>query len=94
VEAEELRNHNNLATQLSNLSLQLYERLIKAGYAKSDQEFREITQFFYENLPKIDNEKLGFREKLWYYKAHVWYSFFDSRFFIYLQICFKMGKNV
>ena len=52
-ESESLRAQNNLATQLSNLSLQLYERLIKAGYAKSDQEFREITQFFYEKLPKI-----------------------------------------
>ena len=79
-EAEQLRNQNDLATQLSNLSLQLYERLIKAGYAKSDQEFREITQFFYENLPRIDNEQIGFREKLWYYKAHVWYSFLTQDF--------------
>jgi len=79
-EAEDLRIQNNLATQLSNLSLQLYERFIKAGYAKSDQEFREITQFFYENLPKIDYEKLGFREKLWYFKAHVWYSFLTQDF--------------
>ena len=28
---------------------QLYERLIKAGYAKSDEEFREITSFFLKN---------------------------------------------
>ena len=54
--------------------------MIKAGYAKSDQEFREITQFFYENLPKLDFETLGFREKLWYYKAHVWYSFLTQDF--------------
>ncbi len=79
-EAENLRNQNNLATKLSNLSLQLYERLIKAGYAKSDHEFREITQFFYENLPKTENESLGFREKLWYFKAHVWYSFLIQDF--------------
>ena len=79
-ESNLLRKQNNIATQLSNLSLQLYERLIKAGYAKSDQEFREITQFFYENLPKLDFETLGFREKLWYYKAHVWYSFLTHDF--------------
>ena len=75
-----MRIQNNLATQLSNLSLQLYERLIKAGYAKSDEEFREITQFFYENLPKLEYDELGFREKLWYYKAHVWYSFLTQDF--------------
>ena len=71
MESNLLIKQNNLVTQLSNLSLQLYERLIKAGYAKSDQEFREITQFFYGNLPKLDYDTLGFREKLWYYKAHV-----------------------
>ena len=79
-ESERLRLQNNLTTKLSNLSLKLYERLIKAGYAKSDQEYREITQFFYENLPKFDYDKLGFREKLWYYKAHVWYSFLTQDF--------------
>ena len=79
-ESERLRLQNNLTTKLSNLSLKLYERLIKAGYAKSDQEYREITQFFYENLPKFDHDKLGFREKLWYYKAHVWYSFLTQDF--------------
>ena len=80
VQAKELSQQNVIASKLSNLSLQLYERLIKAGYAKSDQEFREITQFFYENLPKLDFETLGFREKLWYYKAHVWYSFLTHDF--------------
>ena len=58
----------------------MYERLIKAGYAKSDEEFREITQFFYEKLPKLDYDTLGFREKLWYFKAHVWYSFLIQDF--------------
>ena len=79
-QADTLRFHNDLATKLSNLSLQLYERLLKAGYAKSDQEFREITQFFYARMPKFDFESLGFREKLWYYKAHVWYSFLTQDF--------------
>jgi hypothetical protein len=79
-QAEQLRTQNNLTTQLSNLSLQLYERLIKAGYAKSDEEFREITQFFFEHLPKLNYEELGFREKLWYFKAHLWYSFLTQDF--------------
>ena len=79
--ADELINHskslsaeNNLCSSLSNLSLQLYERLIKAGYAKSDEEFREITKFFFERLPKVNYNKLGFREKIWYCKVNVWYS--------------------
>jgi hypothetical protein len=67
-------NQNHISSQLSNLSLELYERLIKTGYAKSDEEFRTITKFFFERLPKFDFDELGFREKLWYFKAHVWYS--------------------
>ena len=79
--ADELIKHskflsaqNKLCSSLSNLSLQLYEKLIKAGYAKSDEEFREITKFFFERMPKVSYSKLGFREKLWYCKVNVWYS--------------------
>ena len=79
-ESEKLGEQNALATCLSNLSLRLYERMIKTGYAKSDQEYREITHLFYENLPKCNLEELGFREKLWYFKTHVWYSFLTQDF--------------
>ena len=63
-EAEYLSRQNNLTTQLSNLSLQLYQRLIKAGYAKNDSEYKEITHFFYTNIPDLELEKLGLRQKL------------------------------
>ena len=88
-QADSLRTHNDLTSQLSNLSLLLYEQLIKTGYAKSDLEFREITKFFYEKMPKLDIEKLGFREKLWYFKAHVWYSFLVQDFLS----CFKYSSK-
>ncbi len=79
-QADDLINQNDIASKLSNLSLQLYEKLIKTGYAKSDDEFRDITKFFYERLPKVDKDALAFREKLWYLKAHVWYSFLIQDF--------------
>ena len=73
-DSNKLIKENNLASKLSNLSLQLYEKLIKAGYAKSDEEFKSITKFFFERIPKINIENLSFREKLWHNKAHLWYS--------------------
>lgn len=79
-ESEVLRKQNDITTKLSNLSLILYERLIKIGYAKSDKEHKEITQLFYEHLPEFDYNELGFREKLWYFKAFVWYSFLTQDF--------------
>ena len=89
IEADNLRTHNDLTSQLSNLSLLLYEQLIKTGYAKSDDEFREITKFFYEKMPALELDKLGFREKLWYYKAHVWYSFLVQDFLS----CYKYSNK-
>lgn len=80
LDATQLAQVNEYCSQLSNLSLQLYERLIKAGYAKSDEEFREITKFFFERLPNITYEELGFREKMWFCKAHVWYSLLTQDF--------------
>ena len=94
--ADELIKHskflsaqNKLCSSLSNLSLQLYEKLIKAGYAKSDEEFRETTKFFYKQIPVVEIENLGFREKLWYYKVHVWYSFLVQDFLG----CFKYASK-
>ena len=79
-DAKSLGEANLLCSQLSNFSLQLYEKLLKAGYVKSDEEFREVTQFFFKELPKVDYEQLGFRERLWYAKAHVWYSMITQDF--------------
>ena len=79
-DASDLSAENELCSQLSNLSLQLYERLIKAGYAKSDEEFRAITKFFFERLPTVEYEQIGFREKMWYCKAYVWYSLLTQDF--------------
>jgi hypothetical protein len=79
-DARELGEANMLCSQLSNLSLLLYERLLKAGYVKSDDEYRDITQFFFRELPKVDYEQLSFRERLWYAKAHVWYSMITQDF--------------
>lgn len=79
-DASVLSDQNELCSQLSNLSLQLYERLTKTGYAKSDEEFRNITKFFFERLPSVDYEQMGFRERLWFCKAHVWYSLLTQDF--------------
>ena len=89
--SKSLSAENKLCSSLSNLSLKLYERLIKAGYAKSDEEFREITKFFFERMPKVNYNKLGFREKLWFCKVNVWYSLLIQDFSIKLQVFEKVG---
>jgi hypothetical protein len=69
-----LKEQNDINSNLSNISLQLYEKLIKAGYAKSDAESKEIQNFFSQKIQNFKVESLGFREKLIYYQIWVWYS--------------------
>ena len=69
-----LREQNEVYSNLSNISLQLYEKLIKAGYAKSDTESKEIKKFFKQKIKSFRLGELGFRETLIYYQIWVWYS--------------------
>ena len=57
-----LKQLNDVSSSLSNISLQLYEKLIKAGYAKSDSESKEIKTIFDEKIKYYNPENLGFRE--------------------------------
>lgn len=80
LQAKQLSMDNVIASKLSNLSLQLYGILLKTGYIKNDKEYKVITKYFSDRLPKVTISKLGFREKLWLYKSHLWYSFLTHDF--------------
>ncbi|MBT8310935.1 MAG: hypothetical protein HKO72_05100 [Flavobacteriaceae bacterium] len=87
IQAKELSEANVITSKLSNLSLQLYSIFLKTGYAKNADEGKKITEYFNNRLPKYDFKKLGFREKLWLYKAFLWYSFLMQDF----KNCYKYG---
>jgi hypothetical protein len=80
IEAKNVSQLNVITSKLSNLSLQLYSIFLKKGYVKNDEEYQIITQYFNDRMPAYDMEKLGFREKLWLYKAYLWYSFLIQDF--------------
>ncbi len=75
IQAKELSASNVIASKLSNLSLQLYGLFLKTGYVKSEYDSKKIIEYFEARLPKFDIKDLGFREKLWLYKAYLWYNF-------------------
>ncbi len=89
VQAKELSQQNVVASKLSNLSLQLYGHFLKTGYVKNDTESKRITEYFNARLPEYDINTLGFREKLWLYKAHLWYSFLTQDFLA----CYKYAMK-
>ncbi|MFD2586782.1 hypothetical protein ACFSQJ_07560 [Croceitalea marina] len=80
LQAKELSAHNVMTSKLSNLSLQLYGMMLKVGYVRTDEDLQEVTDYFESHLPDYSIESLGFREKLWLYKAHLWYSFLTQDF--------------
>ncbi|RNC89890.1 MAG: hypothetical protein ED555_10590 [Allomuricauda sp.] len=79
-QAKELSTQNELTSKLSNLSLQLYSMMLKVGYVRNDEDLRAVQDYFDSHIPEVQPEKLGFREKLWLYKAHLWYSFLIQDF--------------
>ena len=80
IQAKTLSQQNVIASKLSNLSLQLYSHLLQNGYVKNNEELEFVNEYFYSKLPKYDFESFGFREKLWLYKSHLWFSFLTQDF--------------
>ncbi len=80
MQAKEISAQNVIASKLTNLSLQLYSTILKTGYVKNEDESQKVIKYFNDRLPKIDINKVGFREKLWLYKTHLWYSFLMQDF--------------
>ncbi len=78
--SEELSKRSLILSNLSNLSLQLYSMLLKKGYVSNDKDFEEVREFFEASMPKYDVKKLGLKEKLYLYKAYLWYNFITQNF--------------
>lgn len=89
IQAKELSAHNVMTSKLSNLSLQLYGMMLKVGYVRNDEDYQKVRRYFEAHLPRYNIEELGFREKLWLYKAHLWYSFLIQDFLA----CYKYASK-
>ena len=79
-QAKGLAEHNLITSKLSNLSLQLYSMMLKVGYVRNNEDLRKVTEYFEIHIPEFQLDKLGFRERLWLYKAHLWYSLLTQDF--------------
>ncbi len=44
------------------------------------QKVKRLQTILMHRLPKFNIKDLGFREKLWLYKAYLWYSFLMQDF--------------
>ena len=88
-QSKEISNRTVIMSNLSNLSLQLYSLLLKKGYVRTDEDFEKVKNYFESNLPAYDFNKLGIKEKLYLYKAYLWYSFIIQDF----VSCYKYSQK-
>ena len=80
LQSKELGEKTLMLSKLSNLSLQLYSMLLKKGYVSNDKDFDEVRTFFKGALPEYELKKLGIIERLYLFKAYLWYSFIVQDF--------------
>ena len=45
------------------------------GHARDEKDEKAIHDFFYNNLPACNENKMDFYERLYYYQAYCWYTF-------------------
>ena len=84
-----LTNQLARSSSLSNLSIKLYEFYLRNGYVRNEEDQIKITDFFHENLPAFSFKQLGFKEKLYLYKSHVWYYLIIQDFLMVYRYSLK-----
>ncbi len=88
-ESNELNMQLTLSGALSNLSIKLYGFFLRNGYVRNEEDQLKITDFFHENMPAFSFSKLGFMEKLYLYKSHVWYYLIIQDFLMVYRYSLK-----
>jgi len=88
-QSKEISSRTVIMSKLSNLSLQLYSVLLKKGYVRTDKDFEEVKKYFNANMPVYNILNLGVKEKLFLYKAFLWYGFITQNF----VSCYKYSQK-
>ncbi|MDA3893729.1 MAG: hypothetical protein PF517_18860 [Salinivirgaceae bacterium] len=88
-ESQAINTRLTLSGSLSNLSIKLYGFYLKNGYARNPEDQINITEYFHENMPAFNFNQLGFMEKLYLYKSHVWYYLIIQDFLMVYRYSLK-----
>jgi len=92
-ESDLLNRQLTLLGSLSNLSIRLYGFFLKNGYVRSEEDQITITDFFHENMPAFTIGNLGFMEKLYLFKSHVWYYLIIQDFLMVYRYSLKWVEH-
>lgn len=60
---------------LSNLRLKMHDLYIRHGHIKTEDEYNLINEIFHASLPPVQEQELGFFERIYLYQSYVWYYY-------------------
>lgn len=60
---------------LSNLRVNLHSYYIRNSHIKNDDERQEVMAYLDDRLPAIDDDELGYPEKIYLHQCFVWYYY-------------------
>jgi len=75
----------SLASDLSNLALQLYSWYIKNGHSRNEEEDMAVQDFFVNHLGDKAGKCKGFYERLYLYQSYCWNAFIKQDFLQYYR---------
>jgi len=75
----------SLASELSNLALQLYSWYIKNGHSRNEEEDMAVQEFFVNHLGDKAGKCKGFYERLYLYQSYCWNAFIKQDFLQYYR---------
>src|SRR5579872_3829964 len=84
-EVNQVNDHLQSISSLSNLSLELYSWYIRNGVARNEKDEAAVQEFFEKNLPEHLGQCEGFYERLYQYQSYCWYAFIRQDFLLYYR---------
>jgi tetratricopeptide (TPR) repeat protein len=88
-DADKVSTELSIASELSNLALQLYSWYIKNGHSRNEEEDMAVQEFFIKGLGDKAGKCKGFYERLYLYQSYCWNAFIKQDFLQYYRYAKK-----
>jgi hypothetical protein len=88
-EVNEVNDHIQILSKLSNLAMLLHAWFIKNGHTRNLEDENKIKTYLENNLPTQAYNVTGFYEKMYLYLSYNWYAYIRQDFLMYYKYAQK-----
>ena len=89
-EANQVNDHIDKVTRLSNLALKLFGWFVQHGHARDEYDEKDIRRYMKQSLPTGAWKETGFYERMYLYQSYTWYAFIRQDFLQYYRYTQKL----